>query len=308
MKIIIVLLLGALPLFAGEGTHVLVLGTAQDGGLPQVGCQEQRCVNARKYPAQQRLAASLAIISQGQRWLIDASPDLRQQVELLGPPLQKDLQAGRRPRLFDGIFLTHAHMGHYTGLLHLGPEAYNHQTIPLFGSARMIDFLLKNGPWDLLFQNRNLEARRLEPDQAVQLNHEITITPFLVPHREEYSDTFGYLIKGPERSMLYIPDIDKWSRWLTAVEDKIAEVDYALLDGTFFADGEIPGRPMAQIPHPFMQESIHRFKNLPKKERLKIHFTHLNHSNPAADTDGPAQQELRKHEFRIVREGEVFAL
>ena len=302
------LLLIALSLQAGEGTHVLVLGTAQDGGLPQIGCREARCEAARERPERRRLVASLAIIGRGKRWLIDASPDLPEQVALLGPHGDQQMRDGRRPKIFDGIFLTHAHMGHYTGLLQLGPEAYNHQTIPLYGSARMLDYLQKNGPWSLLFQNKNLAPVVLEPDKPLALDDEITITPFVVPHREEFSDTLGYIIRGPEQALLYIPDIDKWSRWAVAVEEKIAQVDYALLDGTFFADGEIPGRPMAEIPHPFIQESIERFQKLPKTERLKIHFTHLNHTNPACDFGGEAQQSLGKHDFRVVADGEIFGL
>lgn len=61
-------------------------------------------------------------------------------------------------------------------------------------------------------------------------------------------------------------------------------MDYAFIDGAFFADGEIP-RPMAEVPHPFVSESIELLNHLPVAERNKVYFIHLNHSNPAVIFD-----------------------
>ncbi len=302
--------LAVLTARAVDAPYVLTLGSAQDGGAPQIGCARECCAAARANPERRRLVASLLIVDprSGKRWLVDATPDLPDQVELFRGHPRSRKEAGARPPLVDGVFLTHAHMGHYAGLVHLGREAYNHPRVPVFCSARMKRFLEGNGPWDLLIRNGNLEPRVLAPDAPFQLAPDLSVTPFLVPHRDEYTDTFGFLIQGPNRALLYIPDIDKWARWDRRVETWLARSDRALLDGTFFADGEVPGRAMAEIPHPFILESLARFQDLPEAERRKIVFTHLNHSNPAADPASRATARIREAGMAVAARGDRFGL
>ncbi len=290
--------------------YVLVLGTAQDAGLPQIGSTSRQSELARRDPRRVRLVASLLIAhpKTGKRWLIDATPDIRAQVErAVGHPATRKLP-GSRPPLFDGVFLTHAHMGHYSGLVHFGREAYGAKKLPVHGSEKMCAFLAGNGPWDLLVKANHVVLRKLQPGVAVTLAQDLKIVPLLVPHRAEYTDTLGFIVHGPNRSLLYIPDIDKWERWSTRIEDVLAKVDVALLDGTFFADGEIPGRSMKDIPHPFIAESIARFSSLPASERKKVVLTHLNHTNDAADPAGEAAQAVRKAGMAVAEEGRRYDL
>ena len=300
------------PLHAesSKDPHVLVLGTAQDAGLPQIGSRSPQSERARRDPDARRLVASLLIVDprDGKRWLIDATPDIREQVEKSeGHPPGRD-RSGARPPLFDGIFLTHAHMGHYTGLLHLGREAYGARSVPVHASSEMCSFLESNGPWDLLVKAKHIVLHPIHPGEAVVLAPDLRVIPFVVPHRAEYTNTLGFIVQGPQRSLLYIPDIDKWERWDRRIEDLIAQVDHALLDGTFFADGEIPGRSMAEIPHPFIQESMKRFAALAATERAKILFTHLNHTNPTADPSGKEAIAVQKSGMGIAAEGQRFSL
>jgi len=293
-----------------KAPRVIVMGTAQDAGLPQIGSHSPQSERARRDPAARRLVASLLIADPrtGKRWLIDATPDIREQVDRAeGHPPSRDT-SGARPPLFDGIFLTHAHMGHYTGLMHLGREAYGARKLPVHASQRMCAFLSNNAPWDLLVKAEHITLHPIRPGESVELAPDLRVTPIEVPHRAEYTDTMGFIVEGPTRSLLYIPDIDKWERWDRRVEDVIAQVDHALLDGTFFADGEIPGRSMAEIPHPFIEESIRRFAPLPASERRKILFTHLNHTNPAADPSGREAEAVRQSGMDIVSEGQQFSL
>jgi len=287
---------------------VLVLGTAQDGGLPQIACEGPQCRAAREDPDRARLVASLLVVDprDGRRWLIDATPDLPEQIELArghGAP-----RGAGRPALFDGLFLTHAHTGHYGGLLHLGREAYGGAALPVHGPARLTEFLRTNGPWELSVRLGHLAPRTLPPGIPHELAPDLTITAIPVPHRDEYSETYAYLIRGPERALFYLPDIDKWERWERSIEDVIADVDIALLDGTFHADGEIPGRAMAEIPHPFLLESIARFASLPAEERSKIRFIHLNHTNPASNPASRAAEDVRAAGMAIAADGEVHGL
>jgi pyrroloquinoline quinone biosynthesis protein B len=148
----------------------------------------------------------------------------------------------------------------------------------------------------------------LQADSTIVLTPDIQVTPFRVPHRDEYSETVGYRIDGPEKSALFIPDIDKWSRWDRNIVDMIKTVDYAFLDGTFFRNGEVAGRDMSEIPHPFIEESMTLFGSLPVKEKSKVHFIHLNHTNPALGEGSKAQRTIRDKGFDLAREGERYGM
>jgi pyrroloquinoline quinone biosynthesis protein B len=288
---------------------VVVLGTAQDGGIPHLGGTAAPDVAARRDASARRLVSSLLVVDPAsrKRWLVDATPDVAAQLELadrVAPPSPARRDRGGRPRILDGIFLTHAHVGHYLGLAWFGREIYGADRLPVHGSRRMTEFLAKNGPWELMVRLGQLELSTLEPERAVELAPGLALTPFLVPHRDEYTDTFGFEIRGPNRSLLFIPDIDKWEKWTTRIEDRLAKVDFALLDATFYGDGELPGRSMAEVPHPFVVESIARFAKLPLAERRKVVFTHLNHSNPAALANSPERAAIEAEGMRVAVEGE----
>lgn len=301
---------------AGAGVSppfVLVVGTAQDGGIPHLGGVAAPDLAARRDPSMGRRVASLLIAdpASGRRWLVDATPDVAAQLELADqhqlPPAPVPGAPGRPP-LLDGVFLTHAHAGHYLGLAWFGREIAATDRLPVHGSRRMVEFLGRNGPWELLVRLGHIELHRLEPERPVALAPGLAITPFLVPHRDEYTDTFGFEIRGPRRALLYIPDIDKWERWSTPIEERIARVDVALLDATFYGEGELPGRSMADIPHPFVVESLARFARLPAAERRKVVFTHLNHTNPAALPGTPERAAVEAAGMRVAAEGERIEL
>jgi pyrroloquinoline quinone biosynthesis protein B len=284
--------------------YVVVLGNAQDGGYPQTGTKPGPAWE----PERRRYAASLGIVDPetGERWLVEATPDFREQLHMLDATAPLDEVPGMA-----GILLTHAHVGHYTGLIHLGREVMGTSGVPVFAMPRMREYLATNGPWEQLVRLGNIELRPLEDGVPLHLNQRITVTPFRVPHRDEYSETVGFRIQGPTRTVLFLPDIDKWERWEeegTRIQDVVAEVDVAYLDGTFFADGEIPGRPMSEIPHPFMVETMERFRDLPPSERGKIRFIHLNRTNPALFAETNERRAIREAGFRVAEMREVVEL
>lgn len=284
-----------------NGPFVVVLGVAQDGGFPQAGCHGACCAPAWRDPTVRRHVSCLGIVDPAshQRWIIDATPDFPDQLRML----DQVQRPGGSPGLA-GIFLTHAHAGHYTGLIHLGHESMGATKVPVYAMPRMRSFLSDNGPWDQLVRFGNVELRAMSADVSVRLNERITITPFRVPHREEYSEVVGFKIQGPGRSVLYIPDIDKWERWDRRIEDLILDVDVAYLDGTFFADGELPNRDMSAIAHPLIADSIKRFAPLAPSERSKVRFIHLNHTNPALSPQGQAARSIERAGFRLAVERE----
>lgn len=285
--------------------YLVVLGIAQDGGYPHAGCNRTCCAPVWENCSLRQEVACVALVdpTSNTRWLIDATPDLPRQLRALdelSPPVENISRTG--------FLLTHAHIGHYAGLMHLGREVMGAKQAPVYAMPRMREFLTRNGPWDQLVRLDNIELHELKSDEPVALTDRLTATPLLVPHRDEYSETVGFLIKGPSRSALYIPDIDKWERWDRPIETLIAQVDVAYLDGTFFAEGEIPGRSMAEIPHPFIEESMKRFESMPAAERTKIRFIHLNHTNPALQPNSDARHKIEAAGFQVARTGERLEL
>jgi pyrroloquinoline quinone biosynthesis protein B len=288
-----------------EAPYLVVLGVAQDGGYPQAGCRKDCCAPAWRDPARRRHVASLAIVDpgSGQRWLLDATPDFREQLKMLDEAAPTPGSPG-----LDGILLTHAHIGHYAGLMQLGREVMGTKRLPVYVMPRMKRYLETSGPWSQLVKLENIELRPLESGKEVKLGKRVSVMPLAVPHRDEYSETVGYRIRGPAGSALFIPDIDKWEKWSTPLEKALASVDVAYLDGTFFADGELPGRNMADIPHPFIVETMARLAGLPQQERAKVRFIHLNHSNPALDPLGDVRRRLTQAGFSVAEQGERQAL
>ena len=270
---------------AAIAPYVLVLGIAQDGGYPQAGCERPDCVAAWKNPKLRKHVASLAIVDPAshQQWIIDATPDFPDQLHAIGGKV-------------DGILLTHAHIGHYLGLAQLGREVIGAKGVRVYAMPRMRDFLTHNGPWDQLVRLGNIAIEPLEDGREVRLNGRIGVTPLVVPHRDEYSETVGFIIRGPTRSILWLPDIDKWERWSTPVESVLERVDVAYVDGTFHDAGELPGRDLREIPHPLMIETMQRLK----AQRAKIRFIHLNQSNPALRDPSI----VKRGGFAVAAEGE----
>ncbi len=268
-----------------------VLGVAQDGGLPHAGCDCPRCAAARRGERRREKAACLGISDGVRTFLVDATPDLPDQLHAMGA-LRDDGRAPRRP---DGIFLTHAHMGHYVGLAHLGKEALGVRGVPLHGTPRMEAFLRANAPWRSLFEEDRVT---FDASGRVDLGG-LTAEALAVPHRGEWTDTVAWIFRGPSRSVLWLPDIDSWDGLLAAgtdIRDLVASVDTAYLDATFFDDSELPTARAREVPHPRVTDTMERLADLASRVRL----VHLNHTNRLWDDDAPAAERG----FAVAREGE----
>lgn len=286
--------------------YALVLGIAQDSGMPQVGCYAERCERARRR-AKPRYAASLALIDpdRDRYYLVDATPDITRQLDLIEEPGFRRRAEQRRP--FDGIFLTHAHIGHYTGLAVLGREGLAIAPTPTYCTEQMADFLTTNGPWSLMVSEGRLDLRPVTPSEWTQIDDQLEARALLVPHRPEYADTVGWIFRGPTQTLLYLPDIDSWERWELDIEDVVASVDVALLDATFFSGDEVPGRSVEDIPHPLVPHSMDRLQ-ASVDAGSRVVFTHLNNTNPALFEDSVEAEEVRRRGFEIATEGQRIPL
>ena len=294
----VIVLVIALPAKANDEPYLYVLGVAQDAGYPQAGCYQAHCMPGWEDPSLRRGATSIALIDPAAKtkYLFEATPNLPEQLYAL------EKEAPSEQYELEGIFLTHAHMGHYAGLMFLGHEAMGGKDIPVYAMPRMHSYLRSNGPWSQLVEFNNIALQPLAHNKAVTLAG-VSVTPLLVPHRDEFSETVGYLIKGANKSALFIPDINKWSVWETEIAQIIQTVDYALLDATFYGDGELPGRDMSKVPHPLVTETMQALSGLSVEDRNKVWFIHMNHTNPLLNPDSEEANTVRANGFNIAVEG-----
>lgn len=269
-----------------------ILGVVQDGGMPHLGNNETCCENIK----QDKYVTSLMLMNNenNESFLFDASPDINKQLNFMGDRIKKDLK---------GIFLTHAHIGHYTGLMYFGREALNSKLVNVYAMPRMKKFLEENGPWSQLVSLQNISIIELSNESKISIDSNVIVQPVEVPHRAEFSETVGYKIYGPNKTALFIPDIDKWYLWEKSIIDEIKLVDYAIIDATFYDSKEVNYRDISEIPHPFVTESMDLFDSIDIKEKNKIYFIHLNHTNPLINKDSDQYKLVRNKGYNVAEEG-----
>ena len=239
-----------------------------------MGCNKICCNTVLKDSSQHYVTALALADPVGKKWwLFEATPDITAQLALF-----QSKTNGEFPYLPEGIFLTHAHIGHYSGLMYLGREAMNTKNVSVYVLPKMKSFLESNGPWSQLISLGNITPKLLSVNQALKLNHAISVEAFTVPHRDEFSETAGFKIHTTAKKYLFIPDIDKWAKWSRSIIDEVKRVDIAFLDATFYSGDELPDRDIRTVPHPLVTETLELFKNA-KELSQKIHFIHLNHTN-----------------------------
>lgn len=280
--------------------YILVLGIAQDGGYPHLGCEKNCCNMAWKNDSLKRYVVSLALVDPVTKkwWLFEATPDIKEQLNYF-----KKLTKSEYDYLPAGIFITHAHIGHYTGLMQLGLEVMNTKEIPVFVLPKMKQFLESNGPWSQLVSLKNISLKKLNKDSVLSLTTQVSVQTFTVPHRDEFSETAGFKINTSAKKYLFIPDIDKWQKWNKNIIKEVEEVDIAFLDATFKDINELNGRKIEEVPHPFVIESMQLFENSTAKLRSKLFFIHFNHTNPLL-WDKLYKEKVEKAGYNLAKQGQ----
>lgn len=276
-------------------TTLKVLGTVQDGGSPHIGCEKKCCASLTLNEKKLRKITALEVSQNSSSILFEATPDIIAQWSALSHPLK-------------GIFITHAHMGHYSGLLHLGREALGAHNLNVYAMPKMRAFIRENGPWSQLVDLKNIQLLPLVNKKTVQVLDKINITPIVVPHRDEFSETVGYTIQGPNKTVLFVPDIDKWGLWKEDLVELLKSVDLAFLDATFFDREEVNFRPYSEIPHPFVKETMSLLENEPIEIKSKVYFIHMNHTNPLLNPKSEESFWVESQGFHIARFGQEFNL
>ena len=301
---IVILIFSISPVFSqnNNSPFIYVLGNVQDAGLPHIGCDEEICINAynenNKY-----YSTSLALVDiQNHEYsLFDVTPDISDQLRLIGNDIFNEFI------LPSNIFITHAHIGHYTGLMYFGREALGSKGIKVNVLPRMYDFINLNGPWSQLVNLENIALNKISFRDTIEIRPNLSVVPIKVPHRDEFSETAAFLILGPNKSALFLPDIDKWDKWSMNIVEMLSNVDYAFIDATFYSSDEI-NRNIEEIPHPLVMETMDLLSDLPYEQRNKVYFIHMNHTNQMLDINSDISRKVLHKGFNIARLGQKFHL
>tara|TARA_B100000767_G_scaffold240471_1_gene236268 strand:+ start:309 stop:1223 length:915 start_codon:yes stop_codon:yes gene_type:complete len=281
---------------------IYILGNTQDAGVPHIGCEQEFCQSNYK-SNQDFFATSIAIVdpSVNKYALFEASPDITFQLNYIST------------NIFDGfslpehIYITHAHIGHYAGLMYLGRESLGSSNVNVRVLPKMSSFLKNNGPWNQLISIKNIDLEEISFDESSTVFDKIKVTPFQVPHRDEYSETAGYIIAGKNKKALFIPDIDKWEKWSVDIKSLFREYDYLLIDATFYDENEI-NRDINEIPHPLVKKTMNLFDKTSLGDKSKIYFIHMNHTNMMLDPESELTKLVLSKGFNIARIGQKLYL
>lgn len=285
-----------------QSEYIYILGNTQDAGLPHIGCQHKFCQdNFDNYD--QYFVTSIAVVDSDLRKYImfEATPDITYQLNNLKNSIFQEFL------LPESLYITHAHIGHYTGLMYFGREALGSKDLLVKVLPKMNEFLKLNGPWNQLVNINNIEIQKLNFGESNNELTNISVTPIKVPHRDEYSETAGYVIQGKNKKALFIPDIDKWEKWDKNLVHLTEEFDYLLLDATFYDSKEI-NRDINEIPHPLVTETMSLLDNLSSASKAKVYFIHMNHTNLMLDPESELSKLVESKGFNIARLGQKLNL
>ena len=281
---------------------IYVLGNVQDAGLPHIGCESKICIDAFNEKKQYYVTSLALIDKENQEYsLFDVTPNITEQLLMISRDIFDQFI------LPNNIFITHAHIGHYTGLMYFGREALGSQGVKVNALPRMYDFISNNGPWSQLVKLGNIALNPINFRDTIEIKPRLSVVPLQVPHRDEFSETSAFLIQGPNKTALYLPDIDKWSKWSINIVEILKDVDYAFIDATFYTNDEI-NRDIDEIPHPLVIETMDLLSELPDYQRDKVYFIHMNHTNQMLDPNSDTTRDVLRKGFNIARLGQKFYL
>ena len=285
-----------------QSEYIYILGNTQDAGLPHIGCQHPFCEDSFNV-YEEHYTTSVAVVNSDLKKyiLFEATPDITFQLNNLKKNIFDEFL------LPESIYITHAHVGHYTGLMYFGREALGAKELMVKVLPRLSNFLQNNGPWSQLVDINNIKIKEINFGSSTKELANIDITPVKVPHRDEYSETAGYIIKGKNKKALFIPDIDKWEKWDRDLSQLAKEFDFLLIDATFYDSKEI-NRDISEIPHPLVTETIDLLSGLNTENRSKVYFIHMNHTNMMLDPNSELSKLITSKGFNIARLGQKLYL
>lgn len=296
-----------------------MLGAAAGGGFPQWNSHADGCRRARAGDptAPSRTQAGIAVSGDGERWfLVNASPDLRQQINAT-PPLHP--RRALRDSPIAGVVLTGGDVDAIAGLLCMRER----QPFMLHASARIHAVLDANPIFEVLA--RDVVTRTVQPlDAPFRLDDRLTARLFAVPGKvplylEDGGDvpvivsddtTVGLEVFDDAHRLLYIPGCAAMADDLVK---RIAGADLVFFDGTLWSDDEMitaglgskTGLRMGHMSLSGHDGTIAAFDNIAVGQKVLIH---MNNSNPVLLAESPQRAEAVAAGWTIAEDGMEFRL
>jgi len=292
--------------------RVRVLGSAAGGGFPQWNCHCGTCEAARTGErARPRTQSSLAIRGDDGPWfLVNASPDLRQQLETLEP----ERVDGVRAPPIAGVLLTDAEIDHTAGLLLLRESA---TPVRVFGDAG-VERALRDGYPVLRMLERYCDAewQTLEPTRPQALEgSSLGVEAFPVggdaPRYLGGSDVeleasgFVFRDRATGSVVTYVPGLARLDDEVVA---RLAASDLALVDGTFWREDElarlgISDRSARDMGHVPLSGPGGTLEMLTRLERPRKALVHINNTNPILLEDSRERDEVLRAGVEVAYDG-----
>jgi pyrroloquinoline quinone biosynthesis protein B len=289
--------------------RVRVLGSAAGGGFPQWNCHCGTCEAARAgVRARPRTQSSLAIRGvEGPWFLVNASPDLRQQLETLDPRHVDGVRAAP----IAGVLLTDAEIDHTAGLLLLRESA---MPVRVFGDAG-VERALRDGYPVLPMLERycGAEWQTLEPGRTQPLGgSSLAVEPFGAGgDAPRYSDVkvqasgFVFRDRATGGVVTYVPGLARLDDGVIA---RFAASDLVLVDGTFWRDDELArlgisdrgARDMGHVPLTGPGGTLEVLAGL---ERPRTALVHINNTNPILLEDSPEREAVVRAGVEVAYDG-----
>ena len=120
----------------------------------------------------------------------------------------------------------------------LGQEVAAVDRLPVHCTVRMTEFLKRHAPWSGVVEAGHIVLHAHDPGEVGAVEFEplpgLKVEAVRVPHRDDYSDTVAFKVRGPSQTLLWAPDVDQWGRHEDLLDGLLADVDLAYLDATFF--------------------------------------------------------------------------
>ena len=283
--------------------QIRILGSAAGGGFPQWNCNCPGCQATRRgeQGVHQRTQSSLAVRdSSGEWFLVNASPDVRQQLERLRDRSPTSIRSSP----IAGVLLSDAEIDHTAGLMILRES---NKPLQIYGTDTVREALTEGfSLLRVLKDYCGVKWSVIEPGSIVNIatkKSSLEVEPFLLPGtppkymRSSITEgnwvlgfTFRDRITGGVAT--YAPALAELT---PSIIDRFESSDCILVDGTFWQDDELvklgmstrTALTMGHLPLSGEDGSLNRLSKLSPSRKI---FTHINNTNPILIDNSPQRQ------------------